>query len=1226
MVLAATDATAQHTNSRWQHLTLEDGLSQSIAFDIVQDSAGFLWVATEDGLNRYDGYSFLHYFNDPDDPTSIASNYTTALHLDRSGELWVGTWGSGVSRYIRETNSFDHFPHDPGDPTTLSGSQIWAILEDHQGKLWICSDDGGLSVIDPGSGSVTNYRHDPTDPTSLASDQTKGIVEDSNGSLWIATGRGLDQYDRSTGSFVHHSFGYADAELRNDGALDSIALDGDGFLWLGSANGTLRRYDPTTGANVEFSPGRAGLRTNTGESISKLYTDPLGNVWVGSDGSGLSRYVAQTDSFVPYGYDPRIRSSLGSNRIRSIYRDRGGVLWVGAYGVGLSKMTPNAAAFAHYQHIPDESDGLVENVIFAVEEDRQGRVWLGTYGSGLNSFDPTAGTFEHYPPRPESPGGLSHGDIRALLEDSTGALWVGSFGGLNRMNADGSFTRYLEGDGPGALQANRIFSLYEDREGNLWVGTYGAGLARFDREAETFTHFRHDPTDPTSLSNDDVRAIHEDANGVLWVGTWNGGLNRMDVGTGTFERFRPDPADPTSLRSEAVFHIIEDHEGILWLATRMGIARVDPSDPGAGFRHFSRDQGLPDNMVYGMVADDEGQIWLSTNRGLARFNPATRDVALFDAKDGLQNNEFNAGAYTRLRSGELIFGGVQGFNLFNPSALMADGSPPGVVVTSVRRFHGDFAETLQLPAEGPLQLSYKDDFVSFEFAALDFAVPERNEYSYYLEGTNEGWLNLGSRREITFADLSHGNHVLLVRGTSGVGFGTGEPTRIRLAVSHPPWATPWFQGFVAALLLAVAFGIHRLRTAAIRGRAERLEVEVEREKLQVHLQQAQRLEAVGQLTGGIAHDFNNHLTVIIGSLELLADSEDSNDEFEDIAEPALAAAHRGAQLTQRLLAFARKQTLQPQAVDLRDLVSEMEDLLRRTLGETIVIERADESELWTCEVDSAQVENALLNLCLNARDAMPDGGQITIRTGNVVRTRAELSADGDQEPGDYVMLEVSDQGEGIPADVISKVFDPFFTTKAEGKGSGLGLSMVYGFVTQSGGHVHIDSSENLGTSVQLYFPRAEERAQTETEQPPPTIEGGHGELVLVVEDDVAVKTLVIDTLERLGYRTLEAEDGAGALEALKLQDPSEPVALLFTDVVLPGGMDGLELARIVRDRHPEMPVLFTSGYAQESVLRDDGVHPDVDVLPKPFSKDELAEKVSEAVRSRDSIPPRRRYE
>ena len=1211
MVLAAPVGATQNTNSRWQHLTLEDGLSQSIAFDIVQDSVGFLWVATEDGLNRYDGYSFQHYFNDPEDPASIAMNYTTALHLDRSGDLWVGTWGSGVSRYNRETDSFVHFPHREGDTTTLSGGQVNAMLEDLQGKLWICTANGGLSVLDSESGRVVHYRHDPADPMSLASDQTQGIVEDAEGSLWIATGRGLDRFDRSTGAFIHHAVTPTAATSPSHDRLDSIAIDGDGFLWVGGRDGLLNRFDRSNSTSVGYAPGSVGLQTKQGASIRELYTDSSGNVWVGSDGGGLSRYDPRIDAFESYHYDPRIRSSLGSNRIRSVFEDRGGVLWVGTYGIGLSKMTPNAAAFSHYHHIPNQVDSLVDDVIFAVEEDRQGRVWIGTYGSGLDSFDPNTDSFEHYPPHPESQGGLSNGDIRALHEDSSGTLWVGSFGGLHRMNADGSFTRYLKGDSPGSLQSNRIFVLYEDLGGTLWIGTYGAGLARFDREAETFTHFRHDPSDPTSLSDDDVRSIHEDSQGVLWVGTWNGGLNRMDARTAAFDHFQSDPSDPTALQSDAVFHIIEDDGGILWLATRYGIARFDPADSVTGFRHFSRDNGLPDNMVYGILIDDDGRIWCSTNRGLARFDPATENVAVFDVRDGLQNNEFNAGAFTRLRSGELIFGGVHGFNLFDPSALVPKESPPGVVVTSVRRFYGDVAETLQLPPNGPLRLSFEDDFVSFEFAALDFAAPERNSYSYYLEGTNESWVNLGNRREITFADLSYGNHVLHVRGTSGVGSGTGEAARIQVAVSRPPWATTWFRGLVLALFLAVAFGIHRFSTVAIRARAERLEVEVERERLKVHLQQAQRLEAVGQLTGGLAHDFNNLLTVIMGNLDLLSATPDLNDEDRSFAKTALIAADRGAQLTHRLLAFSRKQTLRPRPVDLRDLVSEMEDLLQRTLGETISIERADDSELWLCWVDPAQMENALLNLCINARDAMPDGGQITIRTGNSTRSCSEVPDDCDQEPGDYVMLKVSDQGVGIPADVISKVFDPFFTTKDVGKGSGLGLSMVYGFVSQSGGHVHIESSESHGTSVFLYFPRTEERAYTEAIQTFSAASSGRGEFILVVEDDDAVRALSVMTLERLGYRTMEAKDGASALQVL--ENASEPVALLFTDLVLPGGINGLELARAVCDGHREMGVLLTTGYAPDVLLNCGDFPPDYDLLRKPFSNDELAENVAKAI-------------
>jgi signal transduction histidine kinase/streptogramin lyase len=1212
LAVTAGELEAQQPTARWRHLTIEDGLSQSIAFSIVQGSAGFIWIGTEDGLNRYDGYDFEVYLHDPRDPNSISDNYVSALHVDRSGTLWIGTWRNGLNRYDPATDSFTRLQHDPTDPSSISGNRIMSIRDDLDETIWICTESAGLNRLDPSTGVVSRYRHQPTDQSSLASDETRGVVVDPDGVLWVATQAGLDRFEED-GTFTHFRHDPADPSSLSDDRLESITIDHQGDLWLGATGGSLDRLDRSSGAFLHYWTDPSDPLHLGGRGVRAIYTDPSGVVWVGTEGGGLRRYERRSDTFVTFRHDPRIPGSLGGDRIRSIFQDRGGVLWVGVWGAGLSRLNRATAGFAHYRSVSGSASSLINNGIFSIYQDRAGAVWIGTYGSGLELFDRTDGSFHHHLPAPESPQGLSHGDVRAILEDSRGKLWIGTFGGLNRMDREAkTFARYLHDENDlSSLGENRVFTLAEDHDGKLWIGTFGGGLDRFDHDTGTFTHFRHDPADQTTISGNDVRSIHEDAQGKLWIGTWNGGLNRLDRQTGTFERFRHDVDDAHSISSDSVYHIHEDTGGILWLATRGGINRMNPRDADVTFHRFTTEHGLPDNMVYGIVSDDDGNLWLSTNRGLARFDPESGSVDRFDVRDGLQSNEFNSGAFARLRTGELLFGGVNGFNLFDPDEIEVSQVTPQVVVTSVRRFHGDRVEKLPVPPDGRLELSYRDDYVSFEFAALDFAVPERNTYSYLLEGMNKEWVDLGTSREITFADLSHGDYVLHLRGTSGVGAGAGEAIKMHLEVAPPPWATYWFRLIAGGLLLALGYGAHRIRTAVIRERAHKLEAEVERERLRAQLQQAQKMEAVGQLTGGLAHDFNNLLTVIVASLELISYDLDADDPSQECVTEALEAANRGAALTHRLLAFSRKQTLHPRQVNLQTMVSGLGDLLRRTLGETIDIEMASDPDLWVCEVDPTQVETALLNLAVNARHAMPQGGHLTITTTNVFHSAAQAPLNGEMEPGEYVLLAVKDTGTGMPPEVLSQVFDPFFTTKEVGKGSGLGLSMVYGFVTQSGGHVDIDSTEGEGTTVKLYFPRSEADAPDASSQATVSAEHGKGELILLVEDDSAVRAMTVMMLGRLGYQTLAADTGQAALEAL--EDTEANVALLLTDIVLPGGMSGIELARVVRSSRPEIAVLFISGYAQDVIHKHGGLDPRDQLVEKPFSADQLARKLRAAL-------------
>lgn len=380
-----------------------------------------------------------------------------------------------------------------------------------------------------------------------------------------------------------------------------------------------------------------------------------------------------------------------------------------------------------------------------------------------------------------------------------------------------------------------------------------------------------------------------------------------------------------------------------------------------------------------------------------------------------------------------------------------------------------------------------------------------------------------------------------------------------------------------------------------------------RKETEARLQQAQKMEAVGQLTGGVAHDFNNLLTVILGNLETVRDNAPSGSNIADAAEIALKATFRAADLTQRLLAFSRKQTLRPEPSDANQIVSGVTDLLRRTLGEEIEIETVLAGGLWAAVIDPGQLENVLLNLAINARDAMPEGGKLTIETANSHLDRAYAEAHEEVTPGQYVVVAVTDTGTGMSPEVVERVFEPFFTTKDVGEGSGLGLSMIYGFVKQSNGHIKVYSEPGEGTTVKLYLPRSFDVPHTRRSQDPASTAHSRGdETVLVVEDDPDVREFLVATLGVLGYRVFQAEDGP---QALALLDESPDIDLLLTDVVLPGGMNGRQVADQVRERLPEVKVLFTSGYTENAIVHHGRLDEDAVLLAKPCTIHTLSETV-----------------
>ncbi len=401
------------------------------------------------------------------------------------------------------------------------------------------------------------------------------------------------------------------------------------------------------------------------------------------------------------------------------------------------------------------------------------------------------------------------------------------------------------------------------------------------------------------------------------------------------------------------------------------------------------------------------------------------------------------------------------------------------------------------------------------------------------------------------------------------------------------------------------------RTAELRTANNALALEVDaRRKASEQLVKSQKLEAIGNLTGGMAHDFNNLLGVIIGNLDLLRDRQSDDPEADELSRDALEAALRGADLTRRLLAFARRQPLEPLRTDVNELIAGIVRLLERTLGEEIQITLDLNPETWPVVVDPAQLESSLANLATNARDAMPGGGQLMILTGNKFLDADYALQHVEVQPGDYAMIEISDTGTGMPPEVASRIFEPFYTTKEQGKGTGLGLSMVFGFIKQSGGHINVYSEVGIGTTFRLYLRRADVGAEEPGTAARPELVRGGGETILAVEDNASLRRVVVRQLTELGYRVLEAEDAQTALRVLE----SEPVALLFTDIVMPGGTSGYEIARTALSRWPTIKIVLTSGFP-EYKINDNGNGANLRLLSKPYRRDDLSRIVREVLDS-----------
>jgi signal transduction histidine kinase/ligand-binding sensor domain-containing protein len=847
--VAQTAAVGQ--TMRFEHLTTEDGLSEGRVWGITQDSRGFMWFATWDGVNRYDGYEFKVYKQEPGRANGPGGSSFWPVYTDQAGKVWAGSHtGGGLSRFDPTTELWTVFRHDKEDAQSLGSNNVYAILEDSSGVLWVGTEGGGLNrlegVVEDGRARFNRYQHDPNDAHSLGSDYVASIYEDRSGVLWIgAYGGGLHRFDRETETFVRYQHDAQDPHSLSDDRVYGIYEDQFGVLWVGTHGGGLNRFDRETETFVNYQVDTEDPHSLSGNTITSIAEDGSGTLWIGTFDGGLNRYHRETDTFSAYQHDLLDPRTPASNTVLSLFVDRTGTLWIGTAGKGISKLDPAGQGFRLYGQESPGSNGLSNSDVRAIVEDRSGDVWIGTWG-GLNRFDPETGHFTHYLHDPDDPTSLSDNHVHCALEDSGGTLWVGVGGaqGLNRFDRDTETFSHFRHDPDDAhsLSGNSIVRLYEDRTGILWVGTWSDGLNALDLQSQDgevrFARYQHDPTDPDSLGAGIVHAIYQDRGGTLWVGTGGGGLCQFHRDSETFACYDHDPQDAGSLSDDTVWAIYEDRAGTLWVGTSGGLNRLDAQI--GEFLHYTTADGLPHNTVFGILegnassSEPHRSLWLSTSHGLSRFDPQTGTFHNYDASDGLQGDVFNNGAYYQSSTGELFFGGPNGLTVFHPDDIRNNPHVPPVYLTAIQLANkpvsvgGDSLLQKSLLDTRELVLSHRDRIVSFEFAALSFTSPQKNRYRYALEGFDGDWYEVGSdRRFATYTNLDPGHYTFRVLGSNNDGVWNEEGASLSITITPPWWETWWFRGLLIALVAGLVVAGYRSRVTILERRSQELEREVE---------------------------------------------------------------------------------------------------------------------------------------------------------------------------------------------------------------------------------------------------------------------------------------------------------------------------------------------------------------------------------------------------------------
>jgi signal transduction histidine kinase/ligand-binding sensor domain-containing protein/DNA-binding response OmpR family regulator len=1262
------DAIAQRSAITFRHLSIDDGLSQNAVFAILQDQQGFMWLGTKDGLNRYDGYSFRIFQNDPFDSTSLSSSYVTTLFEDSRGLLWIGTRNGGVNRLDRNTETFIRFIHNPENPNSLSSNEITAIAEDFDGNLWIGTRGGGINKLSKSDlsnpdASVVRYLHDSSDPNSLSHNIVNALLFDRGGIAWIGTDAGLDELVERAGkvSFTHYPILTKNPKAPSspkDNIVTAIHEDSRGAMWLGTPSG-LSRFDRNSGKLLNYPHHYEVYRYGWG-TVTDILEDRAGYFWLATPGE-LMRFDPVSQTYLYFRHDPLDPFSISDNSTASLFQDRSGVLWFGTAGYGLNLYDPKSDRFKTLRREKDAHSRIAGFSVRSILEDNEGNLWVST--GVLYKWNRKTGELKSFETSSEQLDVFGNTGAWSMIQDRRGMMWLATHQGLYRYEPRTGLTRQYKfnpADTSG-LREKIVHAVFEDRNGDIWLATDSYLSRLINEETGRFIHYRYnfDSPDPDPA----YPTIFQDSRGQLWLGTRNG-LLRFEPETKSFIVYKNNPKVPNSLSNNVVRSICADPNQpgrILWLGTHGGgLNRFDMKT--GTFTHITTKDGLPNNVVYGILPDDQGRLWMSTNKGLSRFDPQSGEIKNYDVSNGLQSNEFNSGAYYKSKSGELFFGGINGLNYFYPGQLSDNPHVPNVVFTGFRIFNqevspgGRKSPLLNVISQTrEMTLSYKDVVITFEFAALDFSAPFRNQYAYKMEGFNDDWIQAGAVRNATYTNLPPGDYVFRVIGSNNDGVWNKEGAQLIIHITPPSWKTWWAFALYGVLFLALIYGIRRYELNRVRLK-NRLELErIQGEKLRDLDQTKSRFFA------NISHEFRTPLTLILGQVDRVLGSTKDRVEKNRL-EIALRNARRLLHLINQLLDLSK---IEAGSMQLKGLPVNMVLLLKNVIYSfESLAEKKNIALHFHCQPDHLTVicerdklENVFYNLLSNAFKFTPDGGTVEVRIDTSLSPipGREIGANNsDASAPERAEIRISDSGHGIPPKQLPYVFDRFYqvdhSLTREQMGSGIGLALVKEIVELHGGEVNVTSEEEKGTTFTVCLPIVASDIETETpashveksaseqnnyqeipllneseeilepdngEHPGPK-DGTETPIILVVEDNADVRAYIRDQLE-LSHMVLEADNGENGIAMAREKIPD----LIITDVMMPK-MNGYDLSRILKndEKTCHIPIIMLTAKAE---LQDkiEGLETGADAyLIKPFDAKELTVRVRTLINSRRRLRER----
>jgi signal transduction histidine kinase/ligand-binding sensor domain-containing protein/DNA-binding response OmpR family regulator len=1191
-------------NLSFDTFTQVDGLPNNVVQCIYQDSRGWIWLGTSQGLSRFDGYKFRNFTHDPDDTTSLSGNLVRVIFEDKNGALLIGTENGGLNVFDREK---EYFLHPYRWHSEFAGREVSvnAITDSPDGSIYIGTDQkllrvdtsGVLTRVTP----ITISRN-----TELTFNFIRVLRFDNTGNLWIGTTGGLYLY-------------YPDSHLveeiilqganRDSREIFDILKDDDGLLWIGTYSGGVIICDPSskTFHKLELLPGYQ--RTETVRTISKGI---LGDYWIGTRG-GMFVYSKEKGVTGFFRHDERDAHSLSNNSVLDIYHDAKGETWIGTRG-GLNLLAKSKQVFINFSALPNDNHYLNSNIIYAFWIDDSGKIWIGTEDGGINIYNPANKTFEYLVSRETDNNSISRNCIKAFQYDGRENLWIGTFwGGIDILNLRTRKIEHLRhsANDLNTLSDNRVWDLCMDNNGNFWIGT-SAGVDMYDPETRRFVSF------PEISGNRQVSWINIDSEGDLWIGT-NNEMIIYDPASREISRF------PEHTRS-----FTEDSKNRYWIATSDKGLALYSKEKGA-LNYYGEEEGIANNQALCILEDNNNYLWISTSNGLSKFDPEKEQFWNFTSRDGLRNDQFNYGAGYKANNGDLLFGGINGFNIFNPNDVRTDDKSVPLVFTELRIFNkpvvagrdNDAVLEKSISETSHLFLRYDQNVFTLEFAALNFINSSGNLYSYFLEGFDKNWNEPSTTRVATYTNLNPGDYTLRIRRILPGNQADENELTLLITIIPPFWMTWWFRTLV--ILFISFFAVLLARFIINR---EKIKNELVLEKIKArNLHELDMLKL--RMFTNISHEIRTPLTLILGPLEKLIAGRVPEHEVSSHLGLVYRNTKQLDSLINQLLDFRKLEAgnlkLEVTRDDMIQLVSETVQSFQEYAKEKqITLEFHSTRKKLISFFDPGKIRTILNNLLSNALKYTDVGGLISVHL-SLVFAEPEDDSLSDHDDEQFIEISVKDNGKGISEINKEKIFTRFFRvdSKNESTGTGIGLSLVNELVRLHKGTINVTSKLGKGSKFTVRLPYVlEEPGSSEAgkEDPcpdrPPRQEHRNDEhIMLIVEDNPDVRYFIRSHFEP-AYEVFEARNGK---EGLKIADEVIP-DVIISDILMPD-IDGYEFCkRIKRDeRTSHIPLLLiTALHSREHELEGLSCGAD-DYITKPFDINILQTKVENMLQIRRSL-------